>query len=151
MDKVKVTWSVTRKIGNEDITLTLEGEEVFGSVLIATDLLMGKAIDTFKHYINNYAPNPTNNPGVGQTASNTEVLPADKLVVRMEDGKRLYKVFGGKYSKHGVPFYDEHIIAGGVEPKDIPDVGWNLKGKYNYQVEVQDGKPKRVLKLIKVA
>lgn len=151
MDKVKITWTVTRKFGNEDCTLTLEAEEVFGSALIAADLLQSKAIDTFKHYINNYAPSMQQQPnGVGQSSSTVERLPADRLEVRMESGKRLYKVFGGKYSKHGVPFYDEHILKGGVEPKDIPDTGWKLTGKYDFEVEIEGGKPKRVLRLIKV-
>lgn len=151
MDKVKITWTVTRKFGNEDCTLTLEAEEVFGSAMIGADLLQSKAIDIFKHYINNYAPTMKQQPdGVGQSSSTIERLPAERLNVRMENGKRLYKVHGGKYSKHGVPFYDEHILKGGVDPKDIPDVGWNLKDKYDFEVEIENGKPKRVLRLIKV-
>ena len=150
MDKVKITWTVTRKFGHEDVTLTLEAEEAFGSVLIATDLLQSKAIDIFKHYINNYVPKMQSQPGIGQQKTNVEILPAERLGVEAKDGKRLFKVYGGKFSKHGVPFYDEHIKAGNVQPEDIPDVGWDLKGKYNYEVEMDGKSPKRVLRLIKV-
>lgn len=149
MDKIKVTWQVTRHFGNEDVTLTLEGESVFGSTLIDTDLLQGKAQEIFAHYINSYVPKGMANP-MGGAKKEEEIIPADKLEVKVEKGKRLFKVYGGKYSKHGVPFYDEHIRMGAVQPEDIPDVGWDLRGKYNMIVQLEGGQPKRVLKLVKV-
>jgi hypothetical protein len=151
MDKVKITWTVTRKIGLQDVTLTLESEAPFGTSLIEIDLLQGKCEEAIKHYINQYVPKMAvaPKPGVGQVGE-TETLPADRLEVRVEKGVRLFRVMGGKYGKHGVPFYDEHIKMGGVEPKDIPDVGWNLKDKYTFTVELEGGKPKRVLSINKV-
>ncbi|MFW5692453.1 MAG: hypothetical protein ACOCX3_03795 [Chloroflexota bacterium] len=80
-------------------------------------------------------------------ASATVTETADEITVNLTNGKRLYRVKGGRYSTWGVPIYPEVLRASGYDNPEaqIPDAGLKISG--NFTVEIIDGKPKRVLSL----
>lgn len=80
-----------------------------------------------------------------------EWLPANGISVTMRDGKKLYKVKGGRYSEHGVNFFEEHMKLAGFGPKDIPDSGYTFRQETWMLVQFEGGQAKRVLKLSKEA
>ena len=142
-----VVWQVTRKLGLEDISLRLEEACEDAEKFIVSDRLQAAGQDMVKHYIDQYASKiPGNKPLVDVTHV---TVPALTLVPSIDKGKRLLKVTAGEWTKFGVPFYDEHAKESGIDPKEVPDEGWKLTGKYEAVVEVHNGNPKRVLKLVK--
>lgn len=79
-------------------------------------------------------------------AVDVETFEAEKLTVEVKDGKVRYRVMGDKYSKWGVPIYDEVLTRSGIDPQSIPIAGLDLSGKVAH-VLMQGGKPSKVTRL----
>jgi hypothetical protein len=138
---------VTRKFGSVDVTLTLTAERMIDSEkgLPEFDNLIDQTNLYFDHFRDNHLPN------MNTVAANpviTQIMPALEIRVTMDKGKRYWKVATPQYQEHGIPFWPEHIKASGIDPKAIPDEGHKCKEGTTALVEMVDGKPKRVLKLI---
>lgn len=77
----------------------------------------------------------------------TEVLHGGAVVAEMRDGEMLLRWRGGKYSKHGVPIYDEVAAKLPFEPQMALVKGGVPTDNWTIYVEVENGKPKRVAKM----
>jgi hypothetical protein len=84
-----------------------------------------------------------------QSSGNTITLKAEKIVVSMKDGKRMYNVIAGEWREFGVPFYPEHMMDCGINPKNVPDEGYVFKEGTKAIIEMKGDKPRRVIKLVK--
>lgn len=93
---------------------------------------------------------PRQPPGQMIPTTTTERIIATGISVTMKDGKRLWKVKGGRFSEHGVNFYPEHMKQNGIDPKAIPDEGYTFKQETWMTVEFEGGQAKRVIKIEKV-
>lgn len=85
--------------------------------------------------------NRTNAP-----TTDVDTFDAERLTVEVKDGKARYRVMGGKYSKWGVPIYDEVLARCGIDPATIPIAGLDLSGRVAH-VLMQGGKPSKVTRL----
>lgn len=92
---------------------------------------------------------PQGNGGQIIPTTTTEKIIATRIDVTMKDGKRLWKVKGGRFSEHGINFYPEHMKQNGIDPKAIPDEGYAFKQETWMIVEFEGGQAKRVIKLEK--
>jgi hypothetical protein len=131
----EIAVSITRHYGAEDVTL--------GAKIVVT---VDNSIDRHAHYAkltkalydehDKYAaemlPNLPVPPNVdGATAGSGEWMPLEKIVVKVEKGKRGYFCQGGKYSRNGVRIWDETLKKYGLldEMKETDEQafdGWEM-------------------------
>lgn len=140
--------TVTRQFGSVTLSLTVTAERLLDSEkgLPEFDNLIAQTNLYFDHFRENHLPN------MNTVAANpiiTQTMPALEIRVTMDKGKRYWKVATPQYSEHGIPFWPEHMRDSGIDPKQIPDDGHKCKDGTLALIEMVDGKPKRVLKLIR--
>lgn len=146
--------SIERQYGREKVTFTLGAHFDINSGAGRTanyDRLVDAINIEHMRYARDRAQNGTSdqNPASDSSAHPGEIrVQADRLVVEVKDGKRMYKVKAGQFTRFGVPFYNEHIKASGVNPEEIPDSGYDLKN-YDAVIQMNGEKPVRVVRLIK--
>lgn len=130
----------------------LEIELLHRKVIAHTDGLVefNLILDQMEMLIEHFEINrlPALRPAARSDA-NSMIVPAERIKVSMKDGKRLYNVVCGEWREFGVPFYDEHIIACGINPAKIPDTGHIFHKGTKAVVEMKGDKPKRVINLVK--
>ncbi len=74
-------------------------------------------------------------------------FPADTLVGEVLDGQAYWKIKGGPYKKFGVRVWDEVLEEVGITPEELNPLNQiNLSGWLAYY-QVENGKPKKVVKL----
>lgn len=81
----------------------------------------------------------------------TKYLDAIEVRVTIDKGKRYVKVACAGYEEHGIAFWPEHMKANQppLDPKTFPPVeGYKCKEGTKVLVEIVNGKPKKVLKII---
>lgn len=115
--------------------------------LLEFEYLVNMGEGMIKHYMEHHT---TNSRILGGEDVITREFDAIEIRVTMDKGKRYWKVATPEYSEFGIPFWPEHMKACGIDPKNIPDEGHKCKEGTKAIVEMVDGKPKRVLKLVKV-
>lgn len=156
MDNIKVRLVVQRNIGNETVTLDLDGGECPPKIaLTEMDILMSKARQMFNHYIDQYAVNSPANPSreldrAGEGGAwDAQLMNVDKLVVKIEKGQYLARVVGEGYQQHGLVIYPEVLAAHKITPQMIPiDNGLSMPGwKAKYTTRT-NGTPIKVVELI---
>lgn len=141
--------TLTRRYGTVDLNLTLTAERLLDSEkgLPEYDNLMSQAELYFEHFVEHWLPR------VGKPAEfnamQTKTVDALEIRVTMSKGKKYFKVAVPAYEEHGIPFWPEHMIACGIDPKEVPMDGHKCKEGTKALLEMVDGKPKRVLKLIR--
>lgn len=146
---MKVTVTLSKNFGAVGtLTISTDAEGVpMDTSLVTFDQLTEQINKMFEHYVTTY--------GVKMRVDNlvpdvkTVWMQMDSIGVTMKDGKRYYRVKGGQYSEHGIPFYPEHMMKCGFAPTDIPDEGYTFKGATDAEIEFSGDKPKRVLGLRK--
>lgn len=142
---VKITrnfGAVTIEVGHS-AAYEIDGREKRNGVYQSVMAMLQKQIEEFSRDGLN-APAPA--PLIGDIR--TEILSDGKLEGRIEKGKLLVKWVGGKYSKYGVPVYDEVFEHLDFAPNEYTSQdGIDLKG-WTAEIEVENGKAKRVSKLV---
>lgn len=118
-----------------------------GQGLVEFENLVTTIHGMMNHYMEHHATNQR--IASEEAAMLTKTLQADEIRVTMDKGKRYYKVATPEYSEFGIPFWPEHMKACGIDPRLIPDDGYKLKEGSKAVIEMVDGKPKRVLKLVR--
>lgn len=86
------------------------------------------------------APASNNEP-----AANIEAIECDRLSVKVDDGKIMIRAHGGRFSKYGVPVYEEVLEELGYTAESIPLTGLPIKGK-TMIVRMNGTKPVKVVK-----
>ena len=116
---------------------------------ITYDLLTAKVLGAFDHF-EDYILKDIK--GAKKVADVTEVtVPATEITVEKTNGKTRYRVKCGQWMKHGVDFYPEHMKAQGINPAEIPEGGQVFSHGTMALVQLEDGIPRRVLKIGKPA
>ena len=87
------------------------------------------------------------NSGAGQGEPD-DVFNAERIEVTQTNGKRYFRVFGGRWGKFGVAIWEETLLAAGYPAAMIPDKGIALEGFKAY-AKMEGGKPKKITKLAK--
>lgn len=118
-----------------------EKKAAFSKLYISID-------EVHKHYAAEHLPKaPNTKPDKKDDVNNDfEYFECGKLIVEVKDGKRYYKIKGGKFNAHGVRIWDEVLTKHGFT--DIPIEGVDMTG-WTAKVLRQDGKPKNVVALQK--
>lgn len=62
-------------------------------------------------------------------AGGIEVIPADKLLCEITDGKKYFKIKGGNYSKFGVRVWDEVLEAAGMDMSKVQAKEYDITSK----------------------
>lgn len=109
--------------------------------------MVSNAVEYFKFFEENKLPHLGNFTMKGLSLQ-TQIMEALQIRVTMDNGKKYYKVTTPQYQEHGIPFWPEHMKECGINPKAIPDDGHKCREGTKVVIEMVDGKPKRVLKLI---
>lgn len=130
---IEVGHSAGYEIDNRD-----KRNAVYQSVMA----MLQKQIDEFSRDGLN-APAPA--PLIGDMR--TEVLSDGAFVGEMKNGEILVKWVGGKYSKWGVPVYDEVLKHLPFNGTDYLQKGGVVADGYTVHIEVEGNKPKRVSKV----
>jgi hypothetical protein len=129
-----------------DIELSAERMIDEGQGLAEFDLLIDRAERMFEHFNQHRLPHMT---ALTEVMKQTQTLPALKATLTLDKGKRYCKILTHGYEEHGIPFWSEHMTACGLNPKTFPpDEGYTFKPNTMMEVEIVNGKPKKVLKLI---
>jgi len=151
MERLKV--SITRHYGSVSIEMGIEADHE-----IATPAARKAAYDSLVSIVNAehdrlsaggsmpQASVPIGNEGGGKKT--TVTVACTRMNVEVKNGKRYYKVRCGEWQQHGVNYWPETMRLNGVDPTKIPLEGYTLDG-YLADVEIEDGKAKRVLKVYK--
>jgi len=129
-------------------TVTFEGYELnvpFEGASISYDLMTTKVFAALDHFEAHTLPHLRASKAT--TNMTTIESPANKIVVSMDKGKKRYNVIGGKFTQFGVPFYEEHMKEGGINPAEISDDGEELPAHSVMIIETEGGKAKRVLRI----
>lgn len=87
-------------------------------------------------------------PQQHQQTGNTELIDATTLICNLNEGKKSYKLKGGRFTKFGVTIWPEVLKAAGLEPDTIPPT-FNLNGYTATVLLKEDGTPNKVIKLAK--
>lgn len=146
MGDLKIDLKVTmhRNYGITDVEFEAVSRDVpVDGSLITNDLLVASMLRWFNHFEENTLKEVKG----AKLKQNIEerTVNATQLTVGMKDGKRLYTVLCGDWMKHGVPFYEEHMKAAGINPKEIPDDGLTFADGTKVVVQLVDGSVKRVM------
>lgn len=139
---------ITVKLSESEITLVSQNISFMELCKDADDML--KLYMEAHPALEIVGQSPRNNGGQIIPTTTTERIIATGISVTMKDGKKLYKVKGGRFSEHGINFYSEHMKRNGIDPKAIPDEGYTFKQETWMTVEFEGGQAKRVIKLEKV-
>lgn len=151
MERLKV--SITRHYGSVSVEMGLESDFEISSPAArkaAYDTLIS-AVNSEHDRLSAGGSIPQSSGGISSSGGGgREVLTVacTRMTVEMKSGKRYYKVQCGEWQQHGVNYWPETMRLNGVDPTKIPDVGYSLDG-YMADVEMVDGKAKRVLKVYK--
>ena len=90
---------------------------------------------------------PTEQPG--QDQKEYDDFTAESLTGTMNNGKVYWKVKGGRWAKFGVTVWQEVLEAAGFNFDELdPAQTYDLTG-YTATAMLEDGKPKKVIKLVK--
>lgn len=148
--KYSINVSLTKSLGAVgEITVQLQGDRMVsdGEGLVEFEAIVTMGHTMIGHYMEHHATNQRLMNEQAQLI--TKTMPAIEIRVTMEKGKRYWKVATPEYSEFGIPFWPEHMKACGIDPKQIPDDGYICKEGTTAVIEMVDGKPKRVLKLVR--
>jgi hypothetical protein len=142
---------LTKEYGGLSLTMHLTAERLVEPEkgLPEFENLVSCAVEYFRFFEENKLPHLGNMTTKGLSMQ-TQTFPALEIRVKIEKGKRYWHVTTPQYQEHGIPFWPEHIKDSGINPKDIPIEGHKCKEGTQAVIEMVDGKPKRVLKLIRV-
>lgn len=87
--------------------------------------------------------------GQHETGDGLGSFPAEQMTAMVNDGKVYWKVRGGKFQKFGVNIWPEVLEQAGFDPDEMnPVKSIDLSG-YTAQYLVEEGKAKKIVKLIK--
>lgn len=90
-------------------------------------------------------PKPKQQPG-----DVTESFEAEELTVSVTDGQTYTKIKGGQYTKFGVTVWPEVLAQAGINKQlDPAKSPFSLRGYTAYFNRKEDGKPGKVVKLVK--
>lgn len=84
-----------------------------------------------------------------QPSGATESFEADELTITMIDGQQYTKVKGGQFKKFGVTVWPEVLTEAGIGKLDPAKSPYGLRGYTAYFNRKEDGKPGKVVKLVK--
>lgn len=150
------TMSMTTTVNYGAVTITFSQQSTFIirsqiERFIAEDFLLARLAEMQQHYEAVHLAKVKLPPAIDaknvEPVSETETWDAARIVPNIYEGKRFHRVFGGRWSKFGVPIYEEVLAKSGL-PLPIPDTGLELPG-YVATCQLQGGKPKRVTSLVK--
>lgn len=142
-----VRCTVQRNFGTHTVTLELE-DLCEPGLEVSTYLAMFTKVDeAFKAYIDQIIPVAAEQPEQMQRSSGIEI--PTRINVKMENGKRLFRLICPSAPKWGAPLYEEALMEAKINPKSIPDEGIDLTpGAWKAIIERDaKGGPKRVAKL----
>jgi len=90
------------------------------------------------------APSATSEPS-------DDTFITELLVCNISDGKKFFKIKGGKWSRWGVTAWDEVLTAAGIPVGKLEGKEYKLEGYRATFIRKDDGNPKKVIKLEKIA
>lgn len=144
-----ISVSVTRTFGHTVLTVghtaeyEIDGRDKRNSVYQGVMAMLQKQVEEFSRDGLN-APPPQQVLG----DVTTEVFKDGHFTGRMENGEVLVRWTGAKYSQWGVPIYDEVVSQLPYHPTEyLQKGGVDAKG-YTVHIESENGKVKRVSKVI---
>lgn len=149
---VSIEVAVTREFGGEQVKIGLTDRLELHSPLERTVMTI-KIYDDVVSLFEQYAarrlpsvPSPANGGAGGNQPTFTDVFDCERLSVETKDGKRFFKIKGGRWSAHGVRIWPEVLKKSGFEPESIPLEGLDLNG-YEATFTSRNGQPDKVIKL----
>lgn len=152
-NETRIEVSITRKYGMIDIGFSISrvvSSKDKDECRIVRERLIYEVNQAHADFASKYLPQEKS-PNSAQNYDNStqegmvEFSPT-KISVKVENGKTLFRLHGGAWSRFGVPLYDEILIASGFHPQDIPYTGLPLSG-YTAVAQVVKGQPKRITEL----
>lgn len=144
--KIGVKVGMTRDYGITTVSFEAYALDVpFEGSSITNDLLTAGVLKWFKHFEDNTLKDIRG--AAAQVHATVNESPAERIVVNMKKGKKLYNVIGGKFQEFGIPFYEEHMKQAGINPAEISDDGEELPERSVMIYESENGKAKRVLRI----
>lgn len=150
MEKAWLKVTLVRNYGPVgSIQIELHSEQSFdvNKGLIEFDQLTEAAQRMADHYTEHHVPKlkPTEHRAPVVT---TVEVGADRMYVTMDKGKKYLKVICGQWTEHGVNMWPEAMKACGIRFEQIPEDGHKFKEGTKAVVEMEDGKPRRVVKFV---
>jgi hypothetical protein len=149
-----VTLTLAFPVGDKGATISMSASaiidkpEYMGRAYIELNDAIVKAYDTFRQK----RPVSANSNGSGaahsSAPSGTEILDVQDIAVEERNGKRYYKLGGGRWLKFGVTAWPEIFPAVGLEPGDFQTGRQPFPSGYKMEVELENDKPKKVRRLI---
>jgi hypothetical protein len=132
--------------GNEVVIELSHGKAIpHDQGIVEFDIMVTKINELFDQFAIKHLPSmrfsaPSN--------EQIKMLPAIRLDVTMDKGKRYIKVSTPEYSEYGIQWWPEDMRAANINPKNIPDEGYQCKEGSMAEILFVDGKPKKVLRII---
>lgn len=75
-----------------------------------------------------------------------DIFDGVRIGVDMKDGKKSFKVYGGRWQKFGVAIYPEVLKAAFPDREGIPPEGLPLNGRKCHAI-MKDGKPVKIIRI----
>jgi len=94
------------------------------------------------------APSATSTSSTAEPSDDTFIT--ELLVCNISDGKKFFKIKGGKWSRWGVTAWDEVLTAAGIPVGKLEGKEYKLEGYRATFIRKEDGNPKKVVKLEKI-
>lgn len=147
---LKVTRTVHYGAGGDLTVEVSSGKAVPPESLVEFNIMIDQLNSYFEHFEVNRlkevrgatVPNPTNS---------TVTVAAEEIRVKIDHRGKFFSVPCGEWQEHGVAFYAEHMKACGIDPEKIPIGGYKFKKAVDVVVEIVNGRPKRVLRVVERA
>ena len=130
------------------------GFSEFYTIRAETVNALADNVSAFKRWLADHGYRPdsggfSGDGGQHETGDGLGSFPAEQMMAMVNDGKAYWKVKGGKFQKFGVTIWPETLLASGFDPDEMnPLKPIDLSG-YTAQYLVEEGKAKKVVKLIK--
>lgn len=149
-----VTLALAFPVGDKGATISMgasaiiDKPEYMGRAYIELNDAIVKAYDTFR----TKRPSTANSNGSGAGSSNSgetsEIVPVSDVIKEERNGKTYYKLAGGRWVKFGVSAWPEVFERAGLDTDDFPVGRSPFPSGYTMDIDLENGKPKKVRRLI---
>lgn len=139
---------VKRNYGNgNEVVIELSATKAVPSDLglVEFDLMVEQINSLFDHFAIKHLPSMRFS---APSEEEIRLLPAVELRVKLDKGKRYILVCTPEYSEFGINWWPEDMKTAGINPKTIPEDGYKCKEGSLAEVKFQNGKPKKVIRII---
>jgi hypothetical protein len=145
-----VTFPVSDKGASVSMSATaiIDKTDYMGRAYIELNDAIVKAYDIFRQKRPSTANSNGGGTGYSGATHDTEILDVQDIAVEERNGKRYYKLGGGRWLKFGVTAWPEVFAPVGLDASNFAAGRSPFPSGYKMEVELENDKPKKVRRLI---